>query len=80
MSSRAIAAGASQRLSVALVSDVFFDATGRDRLYAQLRDAAARGVDLAILPELPLNPWSALPTPSSPIRSAADFIVRTSRR
>ena len=26
------------------------------------------------------NPWSASPTPSSPIRSAADFIVRTSRR
>ena len=68
MSSRAIAAGASQRLSVALISDVFFDATGRDRLYAQLREAAARGVDLAILPELPLNPWS----PATPVARDED--------
>ena len=49
-------------LTVALVSDVFFDASGADRLRERLRDARARGADLALLPEIPLNPWSPATT------------------
>jgi predicted amidohydrolase len=43
---------------VALISDVFCDATGPARLAERLQDARMRGADLAVLPELPLNPWS----------------------
>lgn len=43
---------------VALISEVFFDAAGPARLDACLREARARGAHLALLPELPLNPWS----------------------
>lgn len=42
----------------ALISDVFDDAGGPARLSERLQDARARGADLALLPELPLNPWS----------------------
>jgi predicted amidohydrolase len=45
-------------LTVALISDVFFDADGERRLRARLAEARAAGADLAILPEIPLNPWS----------------------
>jgi predicted amidohydrolase len=41
---------------VALVSEVFVDEPVR--LTDWLRDARLRGADLAVLPELPLNPWS----------------------
>lgn len=44
---------------VALVSEVFFDGSGAARLEARLREAKDRGCSLAVLPELPLNPWSA---------------------
>jgi predicted amidohydrolase len=43
---------------VALISDVFYDAAGPSRLAERLQDARSRGADLALLPELPLNPWS----------------------
>jgi predicted amidohydrolase len=43
---------------VALISDVFYDAGGPARLAERLRQARAGGADLAVLPELPLNPWS----------------------
>ncbi len=43
---------------VALVSDVFYDADGPARLASRLIDARARGAELVLLPELPLNPWS----------------------
>lgn len=46
------------RLTVALISDVFHDSTGASRLADRLSDARARGATLALLPELPLNPWS----------------------
>lgn len=46
------------KLSVALISDVFPDAAHEDRLHARLREARAQGADLAVLPEIPLNPWS----------------------
>ena len=43
---------------VALVRDVFFSVDGQLRLEARLRDAKALGAELAVLPEIPLNPWS----------------------
>jgi N-carbamoylputrescine amidase len=52
----------SRSMTVALVSDVFFDGSGADRLRDRLRDARMRGADLALLPEIPLNPWSPATT------------------
>jgi predicted amidohydrolase len=49
-------------MKVALVSDVFHTADGEARLRARLRDAKARGADLVLLPEIPLNPWSPATT------------------
>ena len=46
------------RLRVALVSEVFWEDDGPIRLKQTLTEAAAKGADLAVLPELPLNPWS----------------------
>lgn len=46
------------RYSVALVSDVFFGADAATRLRERLRQAREQGADLAVLPEIPLNPWS----------------------
>ena len=46
------------KLAVALISEVFWEADGPIRLRQRLAEAADRGVDLAVLPELPLNPWS----------------------
>jgi omega-amidase len=46
------------KLTVALVSEVFWEADGPLRLEQRLAEVAERGVDLAVLPELPLNPWS----------------------
>jgi N-carbamoylputrescine amidase len=48
----------SHTLTVALISDVFFTSDGAERLQARLREARARGAELALLPEIPLNPWS----------------------
>ena len=46
------------RLRVALVSETFHEPDGDVRLKQTLSEAAAKGADLAVLPELPLNPWS----------------------
>ncbi len=46
------------RLTIALISDTFWEADGEGRLADYLERAAARGADLAVLPELPLNRWS----------------------
>jgi N-carbamoylputrescine amidase len=52
-------------LTVALISDVFAQADDTPRLVALLREARSCEARLAILPELPLNPWSpATETPS----------------
>jgi N-carbamoylputrescine amidase len=51
-------ARADGRLTVALVSEVFWQPDGHVRLKQRLAEAAERGADLAVLPELPLNPWS----------------------
>jgi predicted amidohydrolase len=45
------------RLTVALVSEVFWQPDGAGRLAARLDEAARRGADIALLPELPLHPW-----------------------
>jgi predicted amidohydrolase len=45
------------KLTVALVSEVFWEADGAQRLRQRLAEATERGADLAVLPELPLNPW-----------------------
>ncbi len=46
-------------LSLALIADVFYQDDGQERLVARLEQAKAAGADLAVLPELPLNAWSA---------------------
>lgn len=51
-------ARADGRLTVALISEVFWEPDGGQRLRERLGDAADRGADLAVLPELPLNRWS----------------------
>ena len=45
-------------MRVALIHDVFFDASGADRLRAALSEARERDAELAVLPEIPCNPWS----------------------
>jgi predicted amidohydrolase len=45
------------KLTVALISEVFWEADGVQRLRQRLAEAADRGADLAVLPEIPLNPW-----------------------
>jgi predicted amidohydrolase len=46
------------KLTVALISEVFWEPDGIGRLKERLEQAVSRGADLAVLPELPLNPWS----------------------
>ena len=45
------------KLTVALISEVYYEADGAGRLRDRLIQAAERGADLALLPEIPLNPW-----------------------
>lgn len=45
------------RLTVALVSELFFDDPDGSRLAGRLRDVARLGAELAVLPELPLDRW-----------------------
>src|SRR5262249_58153872 len=49
---------AHDRLTIALLSEVFPDAGAQGRLPAMLADARSRGAELVVLPELPLHPWS----------------------
>lgn len=58
------------RLTVALISEVYFDTDGPNRLLARLREAAALGADLALLPELPLNRWR--PATKEPVDEDAE--------
>jgi predicted amidohydrolase len=44
-------------LTVALISEVFWEADGAQRLRQRLAEVADRGADLGVLPELPLHPW-----------------------
>ena len=45
------------RLTVALVSEVYWQPDGLGRLGERLDQCVQRGADLAVLPELALNPW-----------------------
>ncbi|MDQ3149133.1 MAG: carbon-nitrogen hydrolase family protein [Chloroflexota bacterium] len=45
------------KLTVALISEVFWEPDGGARLNERLAEVADRGADLAVLPELPLNAW-----------------------
>ena len=44
-------------LALAVVTEVFHGDRAEDRLGSRLAEAAARGAALALLPELPLDPW-----------------------
>ena len=46
------------KLTVALISEVYWEADGPQRLKERLAEASDRGADVAVLPELPLNRWS----------------------
>lgn len=46
------------KLTVALISEVFYEADGVGRLVDRLQEANERGADLALLPEIPMNRWS----------------------
>ncbi len=50
-------ARADGRLTVALISEVFWEPDGLGRLDERLDEAVRRGADVALLPELPLHPW-----------------------
>ena len=45
-------------MTIALISEVFHETDGAERLRARLAEARDAGAELAVLPELPLNPWS----------------------
>jgi N-carbamoylputrescine amidase len=58
------------RLTVALISEVFWEDDGAVRLRQRLAEAAERGADVALLPEIPLNPWR--PAVKEPERDDAE--------
>jgi predicted amidohydrolase len=58
------------RLTVALISEVFWEPDGLGRLDERLDEAVRRGADLALLPELPLHPWS--PATTTPVEDEAE--------
>lgn len=45
------------RLTIALISETFWEPDGDVRLRQRLAEVAEAGADLAVLPELPLNAW-----------------------
>jgi N-carbamoylputrescine amidase len=51
-------ARADGKLTVALISETFWEPDGGGRLRDRLAEAVERGADLAVLPELPFNRWS----------------------
>ena len=48
---------AKDQLTVALLTEIFHDDPGGDRLGRRLGEARTLGAELAVLPELPLNVW-----------------------
>lgn len=63
-------ARADRRLTVALISEVFWEPDGVMRLKQRLAEAAERGADVAVLPELPLNRWR--PATKEPVDADAE--------
>ena len=63
-------ARADGRLTVALLSEVFWQADGAVRLRERLAEAVERGADVALLPELPLHPWR--PATQQPVDDDAE--------
>ncbi|MCA1587795.1 MAG: carbon-nitrogen hydrolase family protein, partial [Chloroflexi bacterium] len=57
-------------LTVALISEVFWGADGVARLRERLGEAVDRGADVAVLPEIPLNPWR--PSTKEPVDEDAE--------
>jgi len=55
-------------LRIALITDVFPESSDWPRLTAVLSEAKEQGGELAVLPEIPLNPWS----PASRLRREDD--------
>lgn len=53
-------------MRVALITEVFHDVDRRDRLASRLSDAQIEGADIAVLPEIPMNPWSPATRESRP--------------
>jgi predicted amidohydrolase len=49
--------GVPRSLTVALIHEVFHEGDGAMRLCRRLREARDQGAELALLPELPLQPW-----------------------
>ena len=45
-------------LNIAMITEVFWSDDGASRLTERLTQACEAGASLAVLPELPLNPWS----------------------
>ena len=58
------------RLTVALLSEVFWEPDGIGRLGERLDQCVERGADLAVLPEIPLNPWR--PATKNPVDEDAE--------
>jgi N-carbamoylputrescine amidase len=63
-------------LSIALITEVFHGEGGAERLRALLAEARSFGAELAVLPELPLDPWF----PCSRAPSDGDAEAREGRR
>jgi predicted amidohydrolase len=61
---------AAETLAIALVTDVFDGQDAAARLDRRIGDGAGQGAELIVLPELPLNPWSA--ASQSPIDADAE--------
>jgi predicted amidohydrolase len=57
-------------LTLAVVQDLFVGEGGADRLQRRLREARGAGASLALLPELPLDPW--YPARREPREEAAE--------
>ena len=47
-----------ENLTIAMVSDVFFDDGAKERLTERLQEVKNAGAQLAVLPEIACNPWS----------------------
>lgn len=63
---------ANDAFTLAVVTDVFPDPSDWDRLTEVFEEAADAGAQLAVLPELPLNPWS--PATRSPREDDAEEV------